>query len=196
MRWLVVKKWRDFQHYKNRSPAWIKLHTYLLDDFDFLALPDETKCHLMMLWLLASKYDGKVPDEPSVLRSKMGLHKTPDIDSMVRAGFLVRDESDDSYVAQHATPIKTSKRQNAANIDYPDWLDQLLFKQWIEQRPARARGPASVQAAIEKLDKMRAEGIDPNAVVRESLSNGWQGLFKPDRRGQKQDHRGPGGVAI
>jgi len=35
---------------------------------------------------------------------------------------------------------------------------------------------------VEKLAKFRAEGIDPNAVVSESLTNGWQGLFKPDQK--------------
>jgi len=62
----------------------------------------------------------------------------------------------------------------------PDWLDAPQFSRWIKIRPAKARTDDAQAAAVAKLEKFRAEGIDPNAVVAESLANGWQGLFKPD----------------
>jgi hypothetical protein len=33
---LTPKNWKSFQHYKDRAPAWIKLHKALLDDYNFL----------------------------------------------------------------------------------------------------------------------------------------------------------------
>jgi hypothetical protein len=53
---VTPKNWADFQHYKNRSPAWIKLHRSLLDDFAFHRLPVASKALAPMLWLLASEY--------------------------------------------------------------------------------------------------------------------------------------------
>lgn len=62
MEYLTPKNWGNFQHYKDRSPAWIKLHGDLLDDFDFHCLPIASKALAPMLWLLASKYEGgKIP---------------------------------------------------------------------------------------------------------------------------------------
>lgn len=54
---LAPRDWGSFQHYKNRSPAWIKLHKLLLDDYDFQSLPIPSKALLPMLWLLASEFE-------------------------------------------------------------------------------------------------------------------------------------------
>lgn len=55
---LTPKHWAEFQHYKDRAPAWIKLHRKLLDDFAFNRLPLASRALAPMLWLLASEYDG------------------------------------------------------------------------------------------------------------------------------------------
>lgn len=54
-RFLRIKEWETYQHYKDRNPAWIKLHKRLLDDFDFHQLPVASKALAPMLWLLASE---------------------------------------------------------------------------------------------------------------------------------------------
>lgn len=54
---LTPKNWNSFQHYKDRAPAWIKLHKGLLDDFEFHRLPLASKALAPLLWLLASEYD-------------------------------------------------------------------------------------------------------------------------------------------
>lgn len=54
---IVPKSWATFQHYKDRSPAWIKLHRGLLDDFDFARLPVASRALAPLLWLLASEYE-------------------------------------------------------------------------------------------------------------------------------------------
>jgi hypothetical protein len=51
----AVKNWREFQHYKDRSPPWIKLEKRLLDDYEFQCLPLASKALAPMLWLLASE---------------------------------------------------------------------------------------------------------------------------------------------
>lgn len=54
---LTPKNWNSFQHYTNRSPAWIKLHRELLDDFEFSCLPVASQALAPKLWLLASEYE-------------------------------------------------------------------------------------------------------------------------------------------
>jgi hypothetical protein len=58
---LIPKNWDNFQHYKHRSPPWIKLHKNLLDDMDYQRLPIASKALAPMLWLLASEaHDGEI----------------------------------------------------------------------------------------------------------------------------------------
>lgn len=58
MNCLIPKNWSEFQHYKDRSPSWIKLHRGLLDNFEFHCLPVASRALAPMLWLLASEYEG------------------------------------------------------------------------------------------------------------------------------------------
>lgn len=61
-----VKNWENFQHFKDRRPPWIKLYRGLLDDFEFHSLvPDDAK-NLIMVWLIASEYDGCLPDDETL----------------------------------------------------------------------------------------------------------------------------------
>ena len=55
---ITPKNWKSFQHYKDRSPAWIKLHKGLMTDFAFNRLPLASRALAPMLWLLASEYEG------------------------------------------------------------------------------------------------------------------------------------------
>lgn len=50
-----VKNWQTFQHYKGRSPPWIKLHRALLDDYSFGCLPLASKALAPLIWLLAAE---------------------------------------------------------------------------------------------------------------------------------------------
>jgi hypothetical protein len=59
---LRFKNWGKFQHYKQRTPPWIKLHRSLLDDMDYHAMTPLSAKLLPLAWLLASEYDGSLPD--------------------------------------------------------------------------------------------------------------------------------------
>ena len=91
-----VKNWSKFQHYKNRNPPWIRLHVEILDDFkadgtenDFHALPDKDKLTLLLIWALASRYNGVIPSiDPAWLSVKLGIDN-PSTDAIIKAGFLV-----------------------------------------------------------------------------------------------------------
>ncbi len=59
---LGVKNWGQFQHYLNRRPPWLKLHRQLLDDFEYHALEPLAAKYLPLIWIVASDFDGKLPD--------------------------------------------------------------------------------------------------------------------------------------
>ena len=103
MRYLIVKNWGEFQHYKDRNPPWIKLHRALLDDYEFARLPDASKAHLMLIWLLASQSNGRIPHDPKFLQAKLGLDKQPDLQVLVDSGFLLMEHDASGSAEQDAS---------------------------------------------------------------------------------------------
>lgn len=58
---LSVQSWAKFQHYRNRTPPWLKLHReVVLDNPAWHRLPDASKALAPSLWLLASEFEGGV----------------------------------------------------------------------------------------------------------------------------------------
>lgn len=88
IKYLSVCNWDKFQHYKKRNPPWIKLHCELLANYEFNCLQDASKSHLMLIWLMASQCDNKIPNDPTWLQRKLGTEKKPDINLLIEKGFL------------------------------------------------------------------------------------------------------------
>ena len=180
MRHLLIKNWAEFQHYKKRNPPWIKLHRAIVDDYHFAALKDKTKAHLVMIWILAAGSEGRIPHDAKFIASRINATEPIDIDAMIGAGFLIAEEGDHEELAPLEQPHKP--RGNGAAFVPPDWVIVATWDAWVKTRPARARTPEALAAAIGKLEKLRAQGHDGNASIAESLANGWQGLFAPDQK--------------
>jgi hypothetical protein len=100
MKYLSIKNWEKFQHYKDRSPPWIKLHRELLDDYEFSCLQDASKAHLMLLWLLASQLDNKIPNDQRWLKNRLGLTVNIDVKELMQKGFLVCYQDASSALAE------------------------------------------------------------------------------------------------
>ena len=90
-----VKNWAAFQHYKDRSPPWIKLHRELLDDFAFTSLPLASKALAPLLWLLAAEtQDGSVSLDAEWLAWRLRI-AVSDVEAglspLIEKGFLIPD---------------------------------------------------------------------------------------------------------
>jgi len=67
-----VKNWKEFQHYKDRSPPWIKFHKGVLDDYEFACLPLASRALAPCIWLLASEQnDGSVRIDPEFVAFRL-----------------------------------------------------------------------------------------------------------------------------
>ena len=122
MKHFSVKNFERFQHYKDRSPPWIKLYNELLDDYAFSTLPDQTKFHLVAIWLLASRTENKIPHDPAWIASRINAKNRVDLDALEKAGFII--------VSQDAPELPINAEQDASNA-----LDQ---RQRESQRQSRA----------------------------------------------------------
>lgn len=107
---LTPKNWDAFQHYKDRAPAWIKLHRGLLDDFAYRRLPVASRALAPLLWLLASEYEaGKISAtfEEIAFRFRMSADELTDaINPLIEAGFFVSDSKSLARRKRDAIPEK------------------------------------------------------------------------------------------
>lgn len=110
-RYLSVTNFDALQHYKDRNPIWIKLHCAILDDYEFSALPDETKFHAVSLMLLASRLNNKFPDDEAWLRRRIGANVEINLKVLLEIDFLevVKEEKTS---AKNAANARKSKKIN------------------------------------------------------------------------------------
>jgi hypothetical protein len=112
---LIVKNWREFQHYKDRAPPWIKLQKTLLDDYDFQCLPIASKALAPMLWLLASEsMDGSIPSSPDRIAFRLRwpiADVVSGINPLIEKGFLIGASIVLADCKQHATPEAEAYRE-------------------------------------------------------------------------------------
>jgi hypothetical protein len=88
MKTFSVKNYEKFQHYKDRSPPWIKLYNELLDDYEFGLLPDASKMHLVAIWLLASRSENKIPFDPAWVAKRINATEAVDLQLLADRKFI------------------------------------------------------------------------------------------------------------
>ena len=136
MNYLRVKNWGKFQHYKNRTPPWIKFHTTLLEDFEICALPDETKAHLVFIWLLASRLDNHLPADPQWIAGKIGARSPINLEALIQAGFLEYSQVD---------------------TEQSNGLEQVASTPSAERYPSRTRVEAEAEAEAKNSPSQEKE---------------------------------------
>ena len=97
------KNWESFQHYKDRSPPWIKLHKALLDDRSFQRLPDASRALAPCLWLLASEskdgvFDGSTEELSFRVRQSEAWVEAA-VTPLILNGFFILEQVDSKTIA-------------------------------------------------------------------------------------------------
>ena len=141
---MKIKNWSKFQHFKDRRPPWIKLYRDILDDIEWHELDARASKVLVMCWLIASEYDGNLPDTKTLaFRLRMSEKDTKDCVSKLSHWLDQDDIAVISDVYQHdllETERETEKeeRQNTRRGSRLD-PNFLLPEEWcsfcIKTRP-------------------------------------------------------------
>ncbi|CAK0761059.1 hypothetical protein CCP4SC76_3420011 [Gammaproteobacteria bacterium] len=89
-------------------------------------------------------------------------------------------------------PAAESTQQTRSKHAIPDWIDPITWHDYEEHRRAK-KSPlvnGNGRHTIAKLEKLRAQGHDPNAVLAQSIERGWIGVFPlaHDHPGQAFDN--------
>ena len=94
MQFFKIKNWNEIQHYRDRTPPWIKLYNHLLDDYEFACLQDASKLHLMLIWLLASRNSNRLPFTDMWITQRIGVLTPVDLNELVDLGFIEVEASE------------------------------------------------------------------------------------------------------
>jgi hypothetical protein len=170
VRYLSVKNFTKHQHYKDRRPPWIKLHVEVLDDYAFSCLQDASKAHLMLLWVLASKLDNRIPYDLPFLTRKLGATSPVDVDELVLLGFIEVSQDDSRPLAgrkqtampETETETETDMRAKNSRAD----VDRVV-QHYVSRHPKRRPGEKDRKLIARHLGTYTAaelcEAIDGNA---------------------------------
>ncbi|MGR3219234.1 MAG: hypothetical protein ACUZ8H_05370 [Candidatus Anammoxibacter sp.] len=138
MKFLKVANWKKFQHYKDRCPPWIKLHRDLLRSYDFRCLQDDSKLHLMLIWLLASQLDNKIPADEKYIREQIGVSGKINFNELINKGFLIDDSNTLAGRKQSAiveTEAETYSKETEKKESCTDFEE--FWKSWIPYKTGK-----------------------------------------------------------
>jgi hypothetical protein len=150
---IVPNNWTELQHYKDRSPPWIKLHKKLLDNYDFQCLPVASRALAPMLWLLASEHEkGEVDAEPKKLAFRLRMSEQEAAEALKP----LMDKEFFSEVRQAASkPLAKPRRAARPETETETETEVEKRREEGEQVPA---GFARFWSAWPKSDRKGAKG--------------------------------------
>ena len=176
---LRVKNFDKFQHYKDRNPPWIKLYNDLLDDYDFSCLQDASKLHLLMIWLVASRTNNKIPIDTKWIERKINATESVNLDELLASGFLEKHEENQKLhnVEQVASTTLSKRKQD-------DCLEGETEREGeIEKEVKKSSTPPVIKIPLNdgsEFDVMEKEveewiGLYPSVNIMQELRNmrGW-----------------------
>jgi hypothetical protein len=112
-KFLSVKDFERYQHYKHRNPPWIKLYNCLLDDYAFSKLPTASKYLYLGLLILCSRHANRVPNDCTWIAH--ALHMDPkeiDLSPLYRSGLLLASRNHvASVLHENALSEKSRERE-------------------------------------------------------------------------------------
>lgn len=148
----TIRNWREFQHYSDRNPPWIKLHFALLSSEDWVMLADASRVLMIASMLVASRNSGRIPNNPEYFKRLCHL-KNVDFKPLIDIGFLECDSNRKQMLAD----ARPEERR--------------------EETEKRQKNPAFVPPSYEEVEtycKERNSPIDPIAFHSHYATNGWR----------------------
>lgn len=158
---LTPKDWDTFQHYKDRSPPWIKLHKTLLNNFEFRCLPDASRALAPLLWLLASEYENGVIDA-SEEKLCFRLHLTKkelyeSIHPLVESGFFAIEQDASTTLAPCKQNARLEREEREGEKER-DIVQNRFAELWLAY-PKRQSRKTAIKAYIKALREVSHETI-------------------------------------
>ena len=178
-----IKNWTKFQHFKDRRPPWVKLYRDILDDLEWHELDPLAAKVLVMLWLIASENDGRIPDNKTLaFRLRLTELKTKEI--IIKLSHWL--DQDDIGVISNGYQLDSTETERETEVEKekeketkpPEGVSLEVWDSFVKQRKAsRAVITPSVIRSIEK--EAEKAGWPLEQALAECAARGWRG-FKAD----------------
>lgn len=113
----------------------------------------------------------RIAIEREANRKENGTNRAPDVNE---------PPPNHKPITNNHKPVKTKTKATATPSALPDWIPGDAWDAFLAMRKSIKKpiADSAVPLAISKLDKLRAAGNDPRAVLEQSTLNSWQGLFE------------------
>lgn len=186
---LKIKNWHIYQHYKDRNPAWIKLHFSMLSSSDWVALDDKSRVLAIACMLIASKTkDGSFEENTDYIQRVAYLNSKPNFTPLVACGFLVRTceelQADASALQACARPETEERREETEEEkEYKQLFEELSsiegFKEewtaWMDVRKKK-RAAQTIHAWVLSLRKLVTRKNDVISYLQKAIERNWIGV--------------------
>ena len=181
---MKIKNWTKFQHFKDRRPPWVKLYRDILDDLEWHELDPLAAKVLVMLWLIASENNGRIPDNKTLaFRLRLTEVKTKEI-IIKLSHWLEQDDittiseqyQSDSTERETETETKTkTKKDSATVVACPPDVSQQIWDDWVALRKSK-KAPITQTVLNGAIAEAKILGWPLEKFLAEWCSRGSQGL--------------------
>jgi hypothetical protein len=168
--YLIVRNWKKFQHYKDRTPPWIKNYLELLDDENYTSLPPRCRATLHGLWIAYAAARERLPDDTRTLSRRLSqqVFRT-DLERLSDAGFIQLGASKPLASRAHA---RTRSREAESETD----CKRQFLAKGNSVPPAkserRRRLPSDVKQELDKLMPLLRDADNGSRGVIEAEAHG------------------------
>lgn len=109
-KFLSVKNFEKYQHFKKAMPPWIKLYRSMYGDRDFMNLSIASRYLYIGLIMLASEGCNRVANDPPWIAQRLAILPSDiDLKPLYKSGLLIASESS---VRRYTEETETEKRQS------------------------------------------------------------------------------------
>lgn len=178
---LRVANWPKYQHYKDRTPPWIKLHATLISSRCWVLWDDASRALAIACMVIASRTEGDQGSflaDPEYLKRVAYLNSEPDFNPLISCGFLEVDSgmlASCKQVARPETETETEKKgasaPSAASPPSGVWdVGRSILGGPLLGKTIRDHGEDTTRRAI--LTTMEKSPGDPKTYLLGVLKNG------------------------
>ncbi len=89
MQYFSVRNFEKYQHGHTRDYPWIKLHKSIINDHDFMRLPEVNRWHYLGLLVVASQTNNCIPLDVPYLKNMLHCQDQMELTPLFKAGFLL-----------------------------------------------------------------------------------------------------------
>lgn len=142
---LSVTNWHEYQHYRDRTPIWVKFYVEILHDEKLKKLPIPTRLLWDQMLLLAATFQNSVPNSPELIAELTGIPPETCREAIqdLLQGRWLREKTTRRAASK---PVKAQKRERV-------------------EREKNAHAKAVLEAA-EKYVRASAYFVDDQAITR------------------------------